>query len=91
MQNDFFRGRLVQQAHAVLALYEALPHATDAILPLLDAAGAEMHRLCDNELQIRCAWGDDIQLAGLIVLVVDQFRSTALDTFDAPKGAMTCK
>lgn len=81
MDYVFIRGRIVQQASQVLALHHAMNKSHDAreLLQASKAAETELLRLCDNELQLRNDWGCGIQLAGLIVLLVDGYRSTALD------------
>lgn len=98
MHNDFIRGRIVQQAQNILTLYVRLNISTQDVSDvkhLLDQAEQELLRLCDNELQMRApgGWGDVVQLAGLITLLVDDYRSTALDVgrHMAGKGATTCK
>ena len=84
----FEHGQLLGAAMAVLALYEAMSRATqskgksevaDALCEAMNKQAVEMIRLADNVIQIRNDWSDPIQLAGLIVFLIGNYRSTALD------------
>jgi hypothetical protein len=78
------QGQLLGTAHAVLATYAKLckskDHKYDEFLhSLFDEHIREMNRLVGNMLQLRSDIGDAVQLAGLIIHLMEGYRSTALD------------
>ena len=70
---NYERGQIVQAAQAILELHSALLRSDYVSTEVEKRFDNELIRLMDNQLQIRNAWGDLVQLSMLIVFLTEGY------------------